>query len=314
MTNSGRLISEADARWLSGRLCLLGEQGEEILAELLQAGYGLPVAASRLALEELAGTDARRYALRTYWREYAKERLAGLVGPMDILRGNLPKISAYRSEFLDKLRADAADGKLHSEGPINSPQIEPTIKQFVEMMPENPISEAAGRSTARAREQAAAGLGLVEDGRLAQLDPAARYKLLSERYLASLTAAGFTLDSHRKTGLVFRKITSDGRWAFLFVDDSMDGVRYGHLSTRFAITLPRKAVLPAALPLSAVATLPPEDIVPGFRAASGFARDSYPQFCFAADANAFLAKTVYARVDALLTDQRSPAPTSTDKQ
>src|SRR4051812_16544978 len=118
MAKNGALISEEEARWLSRRLFHLGEQWTDLCEELAQAGYGLPAAAFRQGQEELAGTEEGRSSLRTYWEEYAKERLAGLVGPMNIERGDLPGIAAYRSEFLARLRADVTSGKLKSAGPI----------------------------------------------------------------------------------------------------------------------------------------------------------------------------------------------------
>lgn len=88
----------------------------------------------------------------------------------------------------------------------------------------------------------------------------------------------------------------------MFVDDSPDGVDSGLLSGRFAITLPKKAVLPSALSIGAVATFSPGNIVPGFSAARAFARNSYAEFALAADAIAFLARVVYERIDKLLVD------------
>jgi hypothetical protein len=308
MAASGALITEEDARRLSRQLFPLGDQWEDLCDELALAGYGLPAAVFRQAYQDLAQTEERRQSLRSYWGEYAKERLAALMGPMDIERGKLPAIAAYRSEFLARLRADAAAGKLKSEGPIISPQIEPTIKRFVEMMPDDPVRKQLNDRTKQARQQAASSLGFDEKPEFAQLGPTDRNRLLMERYVSVLEPAGFTLDSHRKTGLVFRKLTSDGRWAFLFVDDSVDDVRFGTLSTRFALTLPGKAVLPRALPLSAVATFSPHDIVPCFVAANGFANGSYAEFCLAADTNSFLAQTVYSRIDSLLAGEKVGSP------
>jgi hypothetical protein len=100
--------------------------------------------------------------------------------------------------------------------------------------------------------------------------------------------------------VVFRKLTSDKRWAFLLADQSRDDVETGSLSPSFALTLPRKAVLPSTLSLNAAATFLPDDIVPRFRASCFFVKDSYAEFCLAADSIAFLARAVYMRVDRLV--------------
>lgn len=45
----------------------------------------------------LAASSKDVRQLWLYWSEYAKERLAGLVGPMNVLEGKLPTVAAYRS-------------------------------------------------------------------------------------------------------------------------------------------------------------------------------------------------------------------------
>lgn len=300
MSTTGLLIDRDEAKNLSQRLYQLGDQIGDICAEIEQAGYGAPASAIREGLAALAATNDRVQQLWLYWSEYAKERLASLVGPMNVLAGNLPDIAAYRSPFLAELRVRAVAGQFQSSGPIASPQIEPTMKRYVEMMPDDPFVMQVNSDVKEARRQATTKLSLAERPGFDALNAKAKYELLIERYLAALEPAGFKLDSHRKSGLVFRKITSDHRWAFLFVDDSRDGIDGGMLSVRFAITLPKKAVLPSALSLSVVATFSPDDIVPGFGAVRGFARGSYAEFCLAADACAFLTRALCVRVDALL--------------
>lgn len=299
MKVTGVLITDEAAKELSSRLALLGDQWQEICAELNVAGYGTVSAASRSTIEALA-TAVDRARLYAYWREWAKERLAGLVGPINILRGSYPHVSAYRSDLMAILRADAAAGKLKSEGPIVSPQVEPTLKRHIEMLPDDPVAKQINEDIKNARQQAASSLQLAEMSEFAEFGASARYDLLIERYRAALEPVGFALDSHRKTGLVFRKLTSDKRWAILLVDESRGGVDTGMLSPSFALTLPKKAVLPSAVSLNAMATFSPDDLVPRFRASCMFAQDSYAQFCLAADSIAFLTRIVYPRLDALL--------------
>ena len=300
MKVTGALITDEAAKEMSSRLALLGDQWQEICVELNAAGYGTSSAASRGMIEALAATADDRSRLYAYWREWAKERLAGLVGPINILRGRYPHVSGYPSELMAMLRADAAAGKHKSQGPIVSPQIEPTLKRHIEMLPDDPVANQINEDIQKARQQAASSLQLAEMSEFVGLSASARYDLLTERYRAALQPVGFALDSHRKTGLVFRKLVSDKRWAFLLVDESRDGVDTGMLSPSFVLTLPIKAVLPSAVSLNAVATFSPDDLVSRFRASCMFARDSYAQFCLAADSVAFLTRVVYARLDALL--------------
>ena len=297
---NGALITDEIARDLSARLALLGDQWQEICEELDTAGFGTVAATDRASLYTLAASEADRLRLSAYWREWAKERLAGLVGPINILRGKYPKTSAYRSELIAALRNDASSGKLKSEGPIVSPQFEPTFKRYIEMLASDPIAQQFNENRNKSRRQAALLRYPAENPEFTRLGESARYDVLIERYRMVLEPAGFKLDSHRKTGLVFRKLTSDKRWAFLLVDESRDGVETGSLSPTFALTLPKKAVLPSAASLNAVATFSPSDLVPRFHVSCSFERDSYAQFCLAADSISFLATAVYRRLDALL--------------
>lgn len=300
MNLKGSLLSDEEATSLSQKLYPLGDQVSDICGELDQAGYGDPARVIRHELEALAATKEGVQRLWLYWSEYAKERLAGLVGPMDILKGKLPSVAAYRSAMLADLRARAVAGELKSHGPIVSPQIEPTMKRYVEMLPDDPLAMRINDAVRQARKAAAQKQLLPELQEFTLLPAKPRYDLLIDRYSSSLLVDGFTLDSHRKTGVVFRRLTSDCRWAFVFVDDSRDDVDFGTLSIRFGLTLPKKAVLPSFLPATVVASFCPDDIVPGFSAVRRFAKHSYAEFCLAADACAYLARTLYRRIDALL--------------
>lgn len=303
MTKDGALLAPREARALSERLYPLGDECPSIWDELDRSGYGEPARIVREAHRELAGSAEKYEQVTRYWVEYAKERLAGLVGPMDILRGRLTKVSAYRSELLDRLRADAKAGRLKSEGPIVSPQIEPTIKRYIELLPDDPFRVPV-RERIRAAQKAAVAAAKLHELPEFSKNSKQKYELLIERYRADLEPAGFTLDSHRKHGVVFRRIIANGQWAFVFVDESRDGMDGGQLFPHMAITLPKKAVLPGALPLSAVATFSPADLVPGFGAVCWFDASSYAQLCLACDANSFLAKSVASRIDKLLSCQQ----------
>ncbi|MFP5391913.1 MAG: hypothetical protein ACLGI6_10275 [Gammaproteobacteria bacterium] len=301
-TVTGAPIADEDARQLSSRLVRLGEQWHEICAELDVSGYGAPAAQQRAFIMSFARTEEDVIRLNNYWGEWAKERLAGLVGPVCNLQGRYPKVSAYRSNLMASLREAAAAGELKSEGRIVSPQIEPTLKRQVEMMPGDPVVMANHEALKRTIRQAALEKGLAERADFNMASAAARYDMLTERYRAALEPAGFRLDSHRKSGLVFRKLTSDQRWAFLLVDESRGEVDLGMLTPSFALTLPKKVVRPGLVWLNAVATFSPDDLVPGFRRSCMVASDSYAQLCLAADSISFLTRTVYKRLDRLLSE------------
>jgi hypothetical protein len=276
----------------------LGDRVVELCGEFDASGYGTPAHVVREAIEKRAGTDQRREQLWLYWTEYAKERLASLAGPTDILRGKLPRFAAYRSSFLDKLRRDR--GQLKSSSPIVSPQIEPTMKSYVETLPDDPVFISLNDDVRRARDAAATRFRYPSDSSFDGLLAKHRYELLRLRYSSILKNAGFTLDSHRRSGLVYRKLTSNGSWAVLFVDDSRDLVEAGRLSVMMGVTLPRKAVLPQALPLCAVATFAPEHLIPGFSTVQGFSADSHAEFCLAADSCAHMALKLFEKLDIYL--------------
>lgn len=295
-------LSEAEARLLSRQLYPLGEQCPELWKEFERAGYGEPIRAQRQALRELAGSDEKYAHLERYWAEYAKERLAGLSGPMNILKGQLPEFSAYRSELLEKLREDARAGLLKSEGSIVSPQIEPTLKRYVEMLPDDPARVAGRNEIREARKRAALALGLQEMAGFSSWPADKNYDALIARYRVHLESAGFSIGSLRKHGVVFRRPTSDARWSLVFVDESREGIGTGHgaLESTIAITAPGVDVVPRAVELRAAVAFQPDVLIYGFRAACGFDKDSYAQLCLACDANAFLAQSVCARIDKLL--------------
>lgn len=300
MLKYGALLSFDEARALSARLYHLAEQCPRIWDELDESGYGRPARIFREAIRELAGDDNAYERVVLYWIEFAKERLAGLVGPMDVLAGDIPKVAAYRSPLLEELRRDARAGRLKSAGPIVSPQVEPTLKRYVEMLPDDPFKTQLVERVKRARKEAAGVLELHERGDIPALSAKERYDLLVERYSTKLMSSGFGLDSHRKHGVVYRRTTADARWAFVFIDESRDGMDGGRLETRMAITLPKKAILPGAAAMTSVATFSPADLVPGFGYVCGFDRRSYAELCLACDANAELAKSTYLRLNELL--------------
>lgn len=300
------LISFEEAHLLSKKIYPLGDQMNDICEELHRAGYGMSAKVRRVSYEELAETETALAQLHDYWRDYAKERLAGLVGPMSILKGRYPEHCAFRSKLIEGLREDAKNGKLKSTGRIVSPQIEPTIKRRLEMQSDVLIRDVFEKSNA-AKKQAVLDLQLKDNPDFPTFSASAKYNLLIERYKEALIPFGFKMDTRRKSGAVFRKITSDGKWAFLLIDDSWDAADTGGgLSPSIALTLPRKAVLPEYPSLSSVATFMLDDIVPQFHSCYGFSKNSYQEFCLAIDSIAALTKIIFTRLDKLLTESVVP--------
>jgi len=308
-------LSEDEVRLLSRQLYPLGEQCPELWEELERAGYWEPIRIWRQALRELAGSDEKYAQLEHYWVEDAKEVLAALAasgtmnilsGPWDNLKGQLPEFSAYRSAFLDKLREDARAGLLKSEGKTVSPQIEPTLKRFIEMPLNDPARGFAKRhnETIEARKQAVLALGLQEEADFSSWDGSRKYDALLARYRAHLEPAGFSVGPLRKHGVIFRKPTSDGRWSLIFAEESREwiltGCRVGMLDSTIAISTPGVDVVPRAVGLRAAVTIQPDVLVDRFRSVCRFDMDSYAQLCLACDANALFAKSVCARIDKLI--------------
>jgi hypothetical protein len=89
---------------LSKALLALAVQTREIWAESERANYAYPVVSNRRALAEFAGSAHAYEEMEEYWVEYAKERLAALRGPLDLLSGTLPQDTIYRSPLLERLR------------------------------------------------------------------------------------------------------------------------------------------------------------------------------------------------------------------
>lgn len=297
--------SANDARWLSAKLVLLAEQSPQIFQELETQGLSPTIKIYKEFHRQLAKSDDAYGQVELYWIEYAKERLAALVGPVDILRGELPPRSTYRSAFLDQLRANATSAKLKNKNNIASPQIEPTIKRLVEMPIDAPEKQNLNTKLAQARNHAANKLQVSLPDNFQDMSDPQKYELLQARYRHWLEPNGFRLDSHKRQGTIFRKKTNSGRLDLLFIDTSKDGM-VGLLDTTFAIVESNKAVLPSALPLSAVATIPSYCLLPGFEVANRFSKNSYLEMCLACDANSMLANSFASRIMDLL-DTEEPS-------
>jgi len=305
-------LSEAEARLLSSQLYPLGEQCPELWKELERAGYWEPIRIQRQVLREFAGSAEKYAHVERYWVEFAKERLAGLSGPMNIEEGQLPEFSAYRSAFLEKLRENARAGFLKSEGKIVLPQIEPTLKRYFEMLVNDPalLNDPAHGSAKRLNEikeaikQAVLVLGLQEKAGFPSWDADKKYDALLARYRAHLEPVGFSVGSLRKHGVIFRKPSSDGRWSLIFSEESRENFlpygRNGRLESAIAVGDPGVDVVPRAVEFRTFVSFQIDDLVYGFGAVCKSDKDSYAQLCLSCDANALIAQSVCARIDKLL--------------
>jgi hypothetical protein len=283
--------SSAREQELSKRLCDLAAQSLEIAKALDQSGYGGPALATRETIRRLAGSAEAYQHVERYWVEYAKERLAARRGPMDILRGDLPPTTSYRSAFLDTLRANAKAGLLKSDGPIVSPQIEPTLKRYIEMFPSDPYVVQGANDVKTARFNAIKALHLQEMPGFELLDAGQRYEILMERYQRAFERCGFTLTSRNRQAVVFSKTSSDGLWNLGFADESFDDMTGGQID---ALLLVAPATEKKALSRRrASATFLLDDLVPGFASVCGFNARSFASLLLAADANVVLTNLVF---------------------
>jgi hypothetical protein len=287
-------MAEEAARRLSSQIWPLGEQVFEIWNDLDEAGYGEVSAIVREGHYAMAGTPEVQAQLKDYWREAAKEGLAGLVH-MWINRAP-SRICAYQSQLLASLRARAHTLPV---GPVKSPQIEPTIKRYLENHPHE-FGQRVHEKTRAARKR----LGAPGDADNPQfgkhMGDVARYAALGERYSRTLIPRGFLLDPYPEQGLVFRKPTTDKNWQFI-LEDFCPRSRFT-LYPVFALVSPDAAVIPGHLGRTASAWIDCELLVPGFFYSQGFDGNSYGEFALAADSVAFLCNNVFDRIDRLLSN------------
>lgn len=290
-------ISEDDEKWLSSRLYPLGDRWQDICNDLLNSGFGEVALALRKFCENLTRSDDELRALHTYWSEYAKERLAALRGPLNVLTGDLPIRTTYHSDYLEKLRVDVASGKVRSEGDIISPQIEPTLKKFLENCDPNLTRDFLSILKA-SRKNMADKIDIQNPINFSELSGGRRQTVLLDRYNSKLVSDGFQLKNHGSSGVVFGKPTTNGKLDFLIVDSSRsDDLTRGVICISFILALPEKRVAPGGGPKNAIATIPSELLVPYFDQSTTFDRDSYSEFCLATDTVAAYAKIAYSYID-----------------
>ena len=204
-----QLLSEAQANALSRRLAELGDHIEEFEEELASRGYGKPAAVKRGLIEELAKSTTELQSLRLYWREYAKERLASLNGPVNIPRGRYPPICEYRSAFIAELRDAVSKGLVRSAGTFSSPQIEPIFKRFVELQRTPQQMRSMAMAIQDARSHAVLTLGLGERADFTNyIDLSRRDKVaetVTARFAANMEPDGFAISANPMKGFICRK-------------------------------------------------------------------------------------------------------------
>ena len=286
-----------ESKALSAQLFPLGDQCPAIWEELKELGYGQPSSVVRDTYRDLAGSPDKYDQVVHYWIEFAKERLAGLSSPMDILRRKLPIESAYRSVLLDRLYSEASD---ILKDPSNiSPQFEPTIKKYIELNPDDSLRVSV-RERIKVARQSKKALAGTDIENFSKASASEKYKVAIDRYCLAVKGDDFELAPSSPRITAFKKLTSNGKWIFYFVDHSAEGMA-GQISTEFAISKPNQSKGYVFSPRSRVAArFSPETMVPGFSAVCWFDSNSYGDMCRACDANAHLAKSLYTRIDKLL--------------
>lgn len=296
------LFSPTEAHRLSGCLYPLGDQGAELWDKLKRAGYGEPILEQRRSLLSLAGSAESYTRLERYWAEYAKERLAGLAGPINIFKGQLPKYTAYRSSFLDSLRIEASNCSLQDNGAIRSPQIEPTLKRYVELRPNDPVLVDELKRVRQARKRGAAMLALNEIEDFSIRSAETKYEELKARYYSHLETVGFAMGTTRKKGAIFHRSVPRTPWSIIFSEESREGLLSGYNSLESTIALAPNGVkvVPGAVEFRSAVAFPPDLLIYGFRAACGFEGGSYAEFCLACDTNAFFVEVVSSLVEKLV--------------
>lgn len=283
----------------SRALCLLGEQSQDICCELFKEGNALPAKVMQEAQLDMADTTAAKAALQTYWVEYAKERLAALKGPMDIMRGDLPAETEYRSEYLAELRKRRQSDVGAEKGAINSPQIEPTRKKFVELLPDSYLARSIAEKVVSERSSKSS---CFENRNIDFLNLNEREKEteLLRQYTSLFEPFNFTLRSKKTMGPVFGKMFSNAKFEFLYIDESKGIVDSGLISFRFGIAVPRRSVNLSNNSSGLIASFSPEDIVPCYYSARVFSLNSFPQFFLAIQSSVYLAKIIFDRIDGII--------------
>jgi len=293
------VIPNNDLRTLSEQIYVLGAQWMEINDELNAAGYGEESSFFRRIIEDSCVSKEDLSRLHKYWGEWAKEKLAGVGGQTDILRGVYSPYTAFRSKFIDSLRDDLLNGKIESQGKIVTRQIEPTLKKYIESGP-SPQTKSNFEKSRSIKKSAIADHGMQVIDEFPALKNKERFKLLRERYCLSFDVCDFKIDTSSKTYIVFKRVTTNQKWEFFLFDDCFANLEIGQLSPMFGLAYRGSKLSLKTLQLNSVLRFSPEDIIPYFRASRNFAWDSHQEFCLAADTIARLAIIIFQRLDRLI--------------
>ncbi len=289
------LIDRSARMILSSQMACLGSQWRDMFGELRAAGFG--------HYSEWRMDDARKFArsrdgkvdLELYWDEYAKERLAALAGPVDVVRGVFPDGCAYRSPFMDRLRREARDLRLGAGDEHFRRFIEPSLR---EMFAGRYWKETAGQGDTLVRK-------VVEefwrDNKF--ICPGELYAIDNKNYVKYLSLAmpGFDFVGdlpHRSQG--FRRDIPGTPWSFLIHDNSCGGhIELGVLQYGFAVfpsVMRRKSDLRQA---HFCATFRMSDIFPFWN--HKFDNNSLEQFYYMMAELAESVDVIYRRLERILT-------------
>lgn len=295
--------SEGNQFFLSKCLDRLGAQSEEIFSEFCRSGYGEGILAAQKTVELRATSMTGAANLRSYWKEYARERLSSVGGPVDILRGRYPYSRSYRSELIARLRENSVSLVSEPNAEVISPHFEPTLKRYTEMnatareMTFSHIHEVQALSAQRLVSTE------IKDFDVTSL--AEKTKLLHEIYYDKLVLDGFTADRIKPSGRVYRKKMVVDDFDFLLIDESTSGIEFGRLTVHLAVALHGKKITPGKSFNDCLASFEPEDIIPRFTSIQFFDDRSYAQFEMSAKSIAILASILYRYLNAIMANAES---------
>jgi hypothetical protein len=286
---------ERNRRWLSRTLAPIGDELVPLWDELESKGYRLH-ALYRAAIRELAGGDEAYGQVERYWQEYAKERLAALIGPMDVRAGRLPDHTQYRSAFLDALRDSAAAPDAWALERGSSAEIEPTLRRHLGLYTtESPRKELLAAVKARRNDEI--GLANVSASRCIGNSDREDYRSLVRCYTHEFSDHPFIAEKPTRSGTVFRAGLSHPDWDFCYIDLSA-GAEGAGLDSILALCRRGVSVKPSQPGASAAATVTIGELIPGFQ----FYRVAQPVEArvLGVKAHVAAAAAIAARIDARL--------------
>jgi hypothetical protein len=254
-------VDSKEKERMSAALYPIGDELQAIWTEIESQGYCLSQL-YRTAIREVAGSEATFQHVIRYWTEYAKERLAALVGPMDIRAGHIPAHTQYRSPYLDDLRSRQSPTAFEVERGAAA-EIEPTLRAFLALYHTEEPKKTLGQHVSRRRALEAEQLIAANPYAMKMSFPTI-YQAVVECFSKEFSHYGFVAEKPKSRGCVFRAPAGDGQWDFCYLDSSSEGVTCRQLSSALVLCERGRRLNPLAPSVNALAKLDIGDLVPGF--------------------------------------------------